>query len=67
MKDMIKKISWKIKFGMGAVWAFVMAYLTMMGYATKFCSSVESEMFLFILFGLMGCLMTFLVFVSEEK
>jgi len=67
MKDMIKKIKYNLAFGLGAVWSLMMAYLTMMGYATKFCSSVESEMFLFILFGLMGCMMTFLALASKEK
>ena len=59
--------SWKIKFGLSAIFMFAMAYFTMMGYATGICKSVESEMFLFLIFGLMGCMMTFLVFASDEE
>ena len=64
MKDKKIKMT-KIKFTGVAIGSFIMAYMTMMGYGSYLFNDSLGEMFVFLIFGVVGCAGTFLAFVTK--
>jgi len=64
MKDKKIKMT-KIKFTGVAIGSFIMAYMTMMGYGSYMFNDSLGEMFVFLIFGVVGCAGTFLAFSTK--
>ena len=64
MKDKEIKMT-KMKFTGVAIGSFTMAYMTMMGYGSYMFNDSLAEMFVFLIFGFVGCVGTYLAFATK--